>query len=259
MLIQLKSDLHGEFSKKYSKGISDAYLMSNKENQFYVDPKANVLILAGDICTVSDIDYIIKQFENVIIPILYVPGNHEYYGADRLTTDKVFRKELKGTNIKFMNREYEIIGDTVFIVATLWTELTNVFAGIVHRSWSDFTQVKDHKLSYWQSQHLEDVIFIQKALSSEALKGKKKVVVTHHLPSYKSTPEQFKGDPYNPFFFTDLEKIMLDDDAPLVWMHGHTHDSFDYKVGNTRVVCNPYGYFPNALNKQYLNNLLIEV
>jgi hypothetical protein len=27
-----------------------------------------------------------------------------------------------------------------------------------------------------------------------------------------------------------------------VWTHGHTHETFDYMVGTTRIVCNPRGY-----------------
>jgi predicted phosphodiesterase len=27
-----------------------------------------------------------------------------------------------------------------------------------------------------------------------------------------------------------------------LWIHGHTHDPFDYEINGTRVICNPRGY-----------------
>jgi hypothetical protein len=35
---------------------------------------------------------------------------------------------------------------------------------------------------------------------------------------------------------------LLDGDRAQLWIHGHTHDSFDYVCNGTRVVCNPRGY-----------------
>jgi hypothetical protein len=36
-----------------------------------------------------------------------------------------------------------------------------------------------------------------------------------------------------------------------LWTHGHTHESFDYVVNGTRVVCNPRGYAPMELNAAF--------
>ena len=44
-------------------------------------------------------------------------------------------------------------------------------------------------------------------------------------------------------FVSDLSEVIWDH-QPDVWIHGHVHDSFDYEVGSTRVVCNPRGYGP---------------
>ena len=35
---------------------------------------------------------------------------------------------------------------------------------------------------------------------------------------------------------------LIEERQPALWVHGHTHDSCDYRVGNTRVICNPRGY-----------------
>ena len=72
----------------------------------------------------------------------------------------------------------------------------------------------------------------------------KTVVVTHHAPSLKSIHSDYKSNEWNPCFVSDLEKLM---DGVGFWVHGHTHSSFDYQIGKTRVVCNPRGY-PNDLD-----------
>jgi Icc-related predicted phosphoesterase len=37
---------------------------------------------------------------------------------------------------------------------------------------------------------------------------------------------------------------------PSLWIHGHTHESRDYRLGATRIVANPCGY-PGALNRSF--------
>ncbi|WP_215884515.1 hypothetical protein [Acidithiobacillus sulfurivorans] len=34
---------------------------------------------------------------------------------------------------------------------------------------------------------------------------------------------------------------------PAIWIHGHVHDRMNYRIGKTRVLCNPWGY-PNEGN-----------
>ena len=45
---------------------------------------------------------------------------------------------------------------------------------------------------------------------------------------------------------------------PALWVHGHMHDSFDYRLGRTRVVCNPRGYFPHQLNPDFRPLLVVQ-
>lgn len=75
------------------------------------------------------------------------------------------------------------------------------------------------------------------------------VVVTHHLPHPRSIHRKYKASSLNPSFASDLSNLM----GPSVslWIHGHTHESFDYVVNSTRVVCNPRGYAPMELNEAF--------
>jgi len=88
----------------------------------------------------------------------------------------------------------------------------------------------------------------------------KTVVVTHHAPSLGSLHAQYADNPWNPCFISDLEYLM--GDGVDLWMHGHTHNNFDYRVHGTRVVCNPRGY-PNPLgnweNMMFNPDLMVQL
>jgi len=86
------------------------------------------------------------------------------------------------------------------------------------------------------------------------------VVVTHLAPSRGSIAEKFVGSPINAAFVSDLE-ARIERWQPALWLHGHVHDSFDYRVGKTRVVANPRGYAKGGVNEnRYFDpRLILEV
>jgi predicted phosphodiesterase len=83
------------------------------------------------------------------------------------------------------------------------------------------------------------------------------VVVTHHSPSPRSVPDRFDGDPLTPAFSSNLEWL-IERYQPALWVHGHTHDSFDYMIGKTRVICNPAGY-QHEPNLDFKWDLVVEL
>ena len=73
--------------------------------------------------------------------------------------------------------------------------------------------------------------------------SKTMVVVGHHTPTHKSChPRYAHEDLMNGGYHSNLSEFILDRPKIKLWTHGHTHDDFDYMVGDTRVVCNPRGY-----------------
>ena len=73
--------------------------------------------------------------------------------------------------------------------------------------------------------------------------SEKFVIVGHHAPSKLSTKPKYQGDVMvNGAYSSDLSDFILDRPMIKVWTHGHTHDTFDYMIGSTRIVCNPRGY-----------------
>lgn len=101
--------------------------------------------------------------------------------------------------------------------------------------------------------HQESLQFIESSLLADSMPT---VVVTHHLPHPRSIPERFKGDLLNAAYASDLTETIRNG-SPVLWVHGHTHDSFDYRILETRVVCNPRGY--GSENESFNPGLVITV
>jgi Icc-related predicted phosphoesterase len=87
--------------------------------------------------------------------------------------------------------------------------------------------------------HMDSQRFIETALKEDPTIPT--VIVTHHLPHPRSISGRFKSDLLNAAYASDLTDI-IETGRPALWLHGHTHDSCDYRVGNTRIICNPRGY-----------------
>jgi Icc-related predicted phosphoesterase len=82
-------------------------------------------------------------------------------------------------------------------------------------------------------------------------------VVTHHLPHAMSIHEKYQRSALNPAFASDLSELVC---APVaLWIHGHTHESMDYTLAGTRVVCNPRGYLPDEPNPGFEAGLVVEL
>jgi hypothetical protein len=244
MLIRLASDLHNEFSN---------FTIPKLEGD-----SETVLVLAGDICVreykssyESFFDDVTSRFKHV----LFLCGNHVYYKSSILSTERTFRElESKYNNFHFLQKGIFEQDGVVFLGATLWTDLKN-FDPIV--SYKVENTLNDYKLirhgtgaepykykframhSFTINQDHKKFIFDNiKKFKSE---GKKIVVVTHHTPSWQSVPDRFKSDDISYGYSNQYDYDLLDF-GPEYWLHGHTHDSFDYVIGNTRVICNPRGY-----------------
>jgi cell division protease FtsH len=82
------------------------------------------------------------------------------------------------------------------------------------------------------------------------------VVVTHHAPSARSLDADPTVDPLRPAFASGLDDLVERLGAAL-WVHGHVHASADYRIGTTRVICNPRG--DGGQNEDFDPALVIDV
>ena len=84
------------------------------------------------------------------------------------------------------------------------------------------------------------------------------VVVTHHAPHPRSMHSRYGSDLLSAAYVSDLTTV-IEAGQPNLWVHGHVHESFDYRVGATRVVCNPHGYGAGIENPKFDPGLVLEV
>jgi Icc-related predicted phosphoesterase len=236
-------------------------------------PAHDVCIVAGDLNHLQwSIDMLKRGELGNGNPTLYVPGNHDYYRADCMETEEqMAKKRVEQSNVFLCNPgEYHFNGIR-FLGCTLWTDYKlygNQMASMGHAG----NGMMDHRLirtSAGSGSHGSTAFTVEHALQrhrrelawldsklAETFDGPT-VVVTHHSPSPKSVPDRFDGDPLTPAFSSNLEWL-IERYQPALWVHGHTHDSFDYQIGKTRVICNPAGY-QHEPNLDFQWDLVIEI
>jgi predicted phosphodiesterase len=237
MKIQIASDLHLEFLERTFPG----------ERLLRPAVDADVLVLAGDIANgISAIDL----FKNWPVPVLYLAGNHEFYSHEMGALRASLRKASEGTRITFLDNDAVDFGGVRFVGTTLWTnyrlELNRTQRQLMEQA---ELRINDHRQirfgqAYFTAQQALAQHEVAHAWLQHQLKQDydcKTVVVSHHGPHALSVHPRYAGDASNASFVSDLSDLLQLPGADL-WIHGHVHDSFDYKVGRCRVVANPLGY-----------------
>lgn len=230
-------------------------------------PEADVCVLAGDVC--DSMNAALNWVGKVILPrmpVVFVPGNHEYYGSSIATARKSARLIANALGITLLDDDVSVIDGIRFVGGTLWTDyalyclpgddevtrgtwvgnaMKAARLGISDHHQIDVTDVVDGIIPRQFSPrdaaalHEKTLAFIDGALAVEH--DGPTVVVTHHAPHPGSVAAKYAGDPLTPAFVSDLTGL-IEARKPDLWVHGHVHDVFDYRVGETRMVCNPRGY-----------------
>ena len=284
MLIQVFSDLHLEFFQK------EEY---RGYGEILVHPQADIVVLAGDI----DVgEYSLRQAHAISHKwgkaVVWVPGNHEYYRQDYLALIQKYRATNAPGVIALLD-DAVIVDGVRFCGNTLWTDFElysptprvpdfeiSMQAG--EAALNDFRIIRYGKEPFFAKTsrdiHKASRRFLEETLATPF--DGPTVVVTHHAPHVNSIAPRFSpGDRVlnsartlpaenpnwraSPCFASNLTPLLEQAD---LWIHGHTHDSFDYHIGKCRVVANPRGYpirgWDNKIyfeNANYDSGLLIEV
>ena len=233
-------------------------------------PDVDIVVLAGDLGRPAAAIEWARQYDQ---PTLFVAGNHEFYGSDLVSAPAQLRAYAEGTSVRVLERNEWRHGGVRFLGCTLWSD-HRLYATPEERELGleqaakfirDFSHIGvapdfEQKFTPALSQLLFDnsVAWLEEKFA-EPYEGAT-VVITHFAPARRSIHPRFAGSPVNACFVSDLEAQILRW-QPRLWFHGHTHDSFDYRIGGTRVVANPRGYAPNGEveNKLFNPALVIEV
>ena len=239
---------------------------------------ADVIVLAGDIhLGTRGIAWAQWTFPDK--PVIYVAGNHEFYHGHWNAVLPALKKQAARSNVHFLEDAAITIDGVRFLGTTLWTDFE--FFGretkaknmaLAESRLNDFRRIRAGLVPELQSRcyapeprlgvtmsmgrAYEDWLTAAHTLErhedsrawliDELPKGDpaKTVVISHHFPHKDSCASQWLNDPLTSIFGSNVqEDILL---GTSLWIHGHTHDSCDYRLGNAgravRIVCNPRGY-----------------
>lgn len=247
MKIQILSDIHLEFQP---------FNIPNTD--------ADIVVLAGDIhLREKGVAWAIENIPNQ--PVIYILGNHEYYGSAYPKLIQKLKDYSLGTNVHILENDLVTIEDVTFLGCTLWTDFKLFdnprLAG--YEASQLMTDFKKIRLSpqYSKLKPIDVAKICQKSVSwlkstASGLSGKV-VIVTHHAPSKKSLPLQYQEDILSAAYASNFDNLVSESDA-LLWIHGHIHNKLDYKIGSTRVICNPRGY-PDEPNNSFNPQLIVEI
>ena len=212
---------------------------------------ADVVVLAGDIWRPAEAIEWARQFT---VPTLFVAGNHEFYGRDLDGAVAELQLAAAGSNVHVLHKQSITLDGVRFLGCTLWTDF-RFFSDAEQRQLGlqqavelvrDFSRIRaapdsPELFTPAHSQRLFDdsVAWLEQQFAQPH--DGPTVVISHHAPSPRSVHPRFAGSALNACFVSDLEQRILQW-QPALWLHGHLHDSFGYRIGATRVACNPRGY-----------------
>jgi len=217
------------------------------------DSSADVLVIAGDLNHKRRSIPLAADLANGRQCVV-VAGNHEYYSDTIGACIAHMRKQAaEYPNLHFLEREAIEIEDVIFLGCTLWTNM-RMFAESVgyektlsdcQTGMADYLYIKAtggnralrpaDTVKIWQ----KSFRWLHEQMHEHA--GKRIVVVTHHAPSLRSIPENYREDVVSAAYASHLDRF-VEIHQPAAWIHGHTHNVVDYQIGKTRVLSNCRGY-----------------
>ncbi|MBY4829566.1 metallophosphoesterase [Burkholderia dolosa] len=249
--------------------LSDLHLESNQPDAI-AHADADLVVLAGDIHNHAEgLRWAAETFDPAV-PVIYVPGNHEYYDGEFGALETAMRDAARAIDhVHYLNNDVYVDPQRRFRVlgTTLWADFTLFgaddasvaraidaaqramldFKGLIQVTWPhdavlhratgkaerDFTPADAISL------HRQSRAWLEAQLAAPF--AGRTIVVTHHAPHVRSLAPRYAQDAASAGFVTALPTLVR---PPVdLWIHGHTHTSFDYVAdGGTRVVCNPRGY-----------------
>ena len=245
MKVQILSDLHLEFFK---------YGKIDFIESLIPEESVDVLVLAGDISTKFSLKEDLKVFCDNWKNVVFISGNHEYYNSGFKEIGDIL-SGLEASNLNVLNDSFVEIEGQRFIGSTLWFP-DGPYNAIQSKHLNDFSKIKDFSNEIY-ARNFTAREFLSKEVRSED------IVISHHFPLERSVADQYRNSLFNCFFLCDMSEL-ISNKNPKLWIHGHTHGSFDYNEGETRVICNPFGYCNphNASeneNKDFTKHLIINL
>ena len=269
MRIRVLSDLHFEFHR--DEGCE--FIRSQ-------DPSGvDVLVLAGDVTKMRigfarTLGLFREQFRAA--EIIFVPGNHEYHESDLTTVTRGLKHAMdKLRGVHWLDCSIVEIRGRRFLGTTLWYGRTPApkhpmvlstdqqwgrgiirevsEKGVIERPYADFAAIKSLP-EWYDTEHRRAIEFLERNVRQGD------IVVTHFLPTRRSSPEKYRTALNNNWFVAAELESFIEQRKPALWIHGHTHTSCDYPIAQTRIVCNPLGYLSEGeFNGAFMDDFNVDL
>ena len=279
--------------------LSDLHLESNPGFVPQPAPGADLLVLAGDIGSyqkgsaltlLQDDDFGLGRFSprrGWPVPVLFVPGNHEYDGQDFDEAHARLRQTCERLDIHWLERTCIVRDGVRFVGTTLWSDFDalgplagstlapNPPAHALPGGYS--TQLKAREKAFraadfylrktgttrhgapWLAAQVREQALLCQDWLREALAQPHDgptVAVTHFAPSLRSADPRYGQVPGTAGFCNALDALLP---HAQLWLHGHLHCPSDYVQGGCRVLANPLGYANKGEQARFVSTMTIEV
>lgn len=266
MKIQLLSDLHLEAHPHFAPPPT---------------PGADLLVLAGDVGSyqtgsqLTDADFGLGRFSPLQgwpMPVVFVPGNHEYDGFDFDAAHARLRATCERLGILWLERETLVLEGVRLVGTTLWTDFDALAVSAPEAQQLKARDKAFRAANYylkktlttrngepWLAEGVRAQALVCQAWLRAALATPfdgPTAVITHFAPSLLSADPRYGLVPGTAGFCNALDDLLP---QAQLWLHGHLHAPSDYRVGGCRVVANPLGYARKNEQVGYRPDLLIEI
>lgn len=223
----------------------------------------DVAVLAGDIGP-SPLKALWFAESTFAKPAIVVAGNHEYHSSgtyERKLSEGRRRSEKQFQGAHFLENQSVVIAGMRFLGCTLWTDfaLDDDQARGMHiagTAMPEFMHLAKAGGGWMTAAdilaiHYESIAWLD-AMFAEPFDGPT-VVITHHAPSKLSVSDEFQDSELNVAFASHLDRH-IERWQPELWIHGHIHQSSDYDLSGTRVICNP-----KCGNQAFQKHMVVDV
>ena len=252
MKIQFCSDLHLEFAE------NKKYLSKNP-----IIPSGEILLLGGDIMLFSQMEKN-SDFLNFLSDhfkmTYWIPGNHEYYHGNINSRVGAFTEALR-KNVVLLNNQVIDTKEIQIVCSTLWSSIGPEKAWSIQMNMSDFHLIKRSgktiSIGDYNKLHQECLKFLTTTLQKKSTVPR--IVLTHHVPTFMNYPEQYRNDPLNEGFATELFDL-IESSGIDYWIFGHHHRNITpFKIGTCSLETNQLGYVTYGENETFNHNKVLVV
>ena len=216
-------------------------------------PPADILVLAGDICNprANISKMLFSMFDLKYKHVLYVPGNHEYYGSNFRKTERALRElEARYESLHVLMNDEIFIDGQHFVGSTMWFSKTDTSdLGVDMLADSHKIRGASGGVTF------RDYVYEENEIAHDALLemvNEDSIVITHHAQHHRQFFQAMNPDPKYPVrahdvFYDHSAEEIIDKCCPKLWIFGHTHepanDVINHENGRkTLLYANPLGY-----------------